>query len=226
MIIVALDFPNADEVKAFIPKLEGQVEWVKVGMELFYSEGPAIVDYLQAQGYKVFLDLKLHDIPNTVSSSLKVIDTMGVGMVNVHALGGIDMLSKAREVVRDTLLIGVTILTSHNDQAISQLNLKGNVFENVLNLATLSDECGLDGIVCSGQDLKGMKDKLREKFLFVTPGIRLNSGSQDQKRIMTPGQAMRAGATHLVIGREITKANDVGASIAAIKKDIDDSLIA
>ncbi len=220
MIIVALDFSNAREVKEFIPKLENQVDWVKVGMELYYSEGPRIIEYLQKEGYKIFLDLKLHDIPNTVSSALKVIDTMGVNMVNVHALGGYEMLARAREAVTSTHLIGVTVLTSHDKKAIHELNLLGDINANVLNLAKLSDRAGLDGIVCSAKDLSNLQNKFSIGFSFVTPGIRLNSASQDQKRVMKPGEALKAGATHLVIGREITQAENTQTSIQAIKADI------
>lgn len=202
-VIVALDFPSLKEVKGFIPKVESDISFVKVGMELFYSEGIKVLDYLKNKNLKIFLDLKLHDIPNTVYRSLKVINEFNIDMVNVHALGGSELLKKSREAITNskTKVIGVTLLTSHNHQDIHRLNLLGNIENNVKNLANLCYQSGLDGIVCSGQDL----DFLNYPFLYVTPGVRMGSKVDDQKRVITPKEAFKKGATHIVMGREITQ---------------------
>lgn len=219
-VIVALDFPNLKEVKEFIPKLENRIATVKVGMELFYSEGPKAIEYLKKQNLKIFLDLKLHDIPSTVKSALKVIDKMGVDIVNVHALGGYEMMARSREVIQKTQLIGVTVLTSHDHKSLHQLNLLGNLEANVVNLAKLTFHAGLDGIVCSAQDLVFLTPKLPKNFLYITPGIRLQSAANDQVRVMKPSEAIKAGATSLVIGREITRAKNIADSLDAIGKDL------
>lgn len=210
-IIVALD--NADETSALkiIEELRGHPVWLKVGMELFYSAGPGIIHEAKARGFKVFLDLKLHDIPNTVAQGLKALTRLPIDMVNVHAAGGSEMMKRAAEAVHSgantPLLIAVTQLTSTSTEQMNrEQNIPGTILESVSHYAKLAQDSGLDGVVSSPHEVQTIKKICGPNFLTVTPGIRpLNAEAQDQKRITTPAEALKLGTDFMVIGRPITQ---------------------
>ncbi len=209
-VIVALDFNNLTEVMEFVQQIKPSECRLKVGKELFTAYGPQIIRELQALGFEIFLDLKFHDIPNTVYKAIRVASDLGVWMVNVHASGGREMLTKARQAIEDSqhkpLLIAVTILTSLSESAVAEIGYQHSLVEQTLHLARLSYECGLDGVVCSAHEAAAIKLATSAEFLTVTPGIRLNTDKvDDQTRIMTPSIAVASGADYLVIGRPITK---------------------
>ena len=211
-IIIALDFPKPELALELIEKLEHKHCRVKIGKELFTRSGPALVEKLIAKGFEVFLDLKYHDIPNTVANACSIAADLGVWMVNVHALGGRDMMLAARDAVDKhtikPLLIAVSILTSLAQDDLTAVGLQGAVENNVLRLANLANNCGLDGMVCSPLEITMLRNNLGNNFKLVTPGIRLVTVTDDQKRTMTPVQALQNGADYLVIGRPITAAPD------------------
>ena len=212
-IIVALDFSSEKQVLEFTSQLEPSMCKLKVGKELFTLAGPELVRQLIDSGFDVFLDLKFHDIPNTVARACKVVADLGVWMLNVHALGGRDMLVAARETLDTSsnrpLLIAVTILTSMGQEDLQEIGLSGTPEDNVLRLANLTKEAGLDGVVCSSREVANLRQTQGEAFTLVTPGIRpAGSETGDQKRIMTPVDAVQAGSNYLVIGRPITLSND------------------
>jgi len=228
-IIIALDFSSENQVLEFIAQLDPAMCKLKVGKELFTLAGPSLVRQLIDRGFDVFLDLKFHDIPNTVARACKVAADMGVWMMNVHALGGRNMLLAAREALEGSdhrpLLIAVTILTSMGQQDLQEIGLSGSPEDNVLRLASLTKDAGLDGVVCSSREVISLRQALGEAFTLVTPGIRpAGSEAGDQKRIMTPTDAIQAGSSYLVIGRPITQASDpvqtlmtINAEVAALK---------
>lgn len=209
-VIVALDFNNLTEVMEFVRQIKPSECRLKVGKELFTAYGPQIIRELQVLGFEIFLDLKFHDIPNTVYKAIRVAADLGVWMVNVHASGGREMLTKARQAIEDSqhkpLLIAVTILTSLSESAVAEIGYQHSLVEQTLHLARLSYECGLDGVVCSAHEAAAIKLATSAEFLTVTPGIRLNTDKvDDQTRIMTPSIAVASGADYLVIGRPITQ---------------------
>ncbi|MBV0933407.1 orotidine-5'-phosphate decarboxylase [Marinobacterium weihaiense] len=223
-IIVALDYPDQVQALQMARQLDPSVCRVKVGKELFTRCGPSVVEALHALGFDVFLDLKFHDIPNTTARAVRAAAEMGVWMVNVHASGGRRMMSAAREQleqVRDnrTLLIGVTVLTSMEREDLVELGLDVDPMEQVVRLAKLTQASGLDGVVCSAQEVSAIRAAIEQPFALVTPGIRPADAEQgDQRRIMTPAQAITTGSDYLVIGRPITQAEapaDVAARIQA-----------
>jgi orotidine-5'-phosphate decarboxylase len=225
-IIVALDVPDADAALTLAGRLDPKLCRVKVGKELFVAAGPAVVARLQERGFEVFLDLKFHDIPNTVAGACRSAARIGVWMLNVHASGGEAMMRAAREavsgVVRPPLLIGVTILTSIDDSALSAIGFSGSAMDNVERLARLARASGLDGVVCSAQEAPLIRKAAGEDFILVTPGIRLQDDSKDdQARIVTPMEAVRLGANYVVIGRPITQAADPAATLASIRESLD-----
>ncbi len=216
-IIIALDFPTGKMALSFLDLFEGEQLYVKVGMELFYSEGPSIVRAIKAGGHKVFLDLKLHDIPNTVKSSMKVLASVGADMVNVHAAGGIRMMKAAVEGLEDGStgaarpeIIAVTQLTSTDQETMnSELKINGELRDVVLAYARNAQEAGLDGVVCSAWESEEIHAGTSDSFITVTPGIRLLGDAKgDQSRVATPARAKEMGSDYLVIGRSITKADD------------------
>ncbi|MBL8519230.1 MAG: orotidine-5'-phosphate decarboxylase [Betaproteobacteria bacterium] len=213
-IIVVLDYPDAASAMALAQRLDPAHCRVKVGKELFTAAGPSVVEALQQRGFDVFLDLKYHDIPNTVAGACRAAAALGVWMVNVHAGGGRAMLAAAREAVdrvpgRKPLLIGVTVLTSLDDAALSEVGIGCGAAAQVERLATLTSDCGLDGVVCSAAEAALVSAATRPGFLKVTPGIRLAGDAKgDQRRVVTPADAIRMGADYLVIGRSITHAAD------------------
>lgn len=224
-IIVALDFPSASAAEALYTQLDPALCKVKVGKELFTRAGPALVEDLVKRGFAVFLDLKFHDIPNTVAQACRAAAELGVWMVNVHASGGRTMLEAAREAVGTAqdrpLLIAVTVLTSLKEADLNEVGINSTVEVQVERLAGLSHDCGLDGVVCSPKEVTKLRHSLGSDFCLVTPGIRpAGSDVGDQKRIMTPAEALQAGASYLVIGRPITQAADPMAAMNSIEQEI------
>jgi len=220
-IIVALDYAEAAPALALARRLDPGRCRLKVGKQLFTREGPDVVRRLQDQGFDVFLDLKFHDIPNTVAGACRAAAELGVWMVNVHASGGRDMMQAAREAVetaaKPPLLIAVTLLTSLDATDLRDTGIDGLPDDHVTRLAKLAHECGLDGVVCSPKELVTLADAVPDTFLRVTPGVRLMGGDEgDQKRVATPARAITDGAHYLVIGRPITQAGDPAAVLTAI----------
>ena len=211
-ICVALDTPEISRAQDLVCLLKGHVGMVKIGMEFFYAHGPKGYEAVAALGIPVFLDLKLHDIPNTVASALKSLLRLSPvpAIINTHASGGSDMMKAARDTVEGRCrLIAVTVLTSLSNSDIEAVGFGRGTEEQALRLAKLTHQSGLDGIVCSALDLPSVRAELPRKFLTVVPGIRpADASTQDQKRVMTPKQAITAGADILVIGRPITGATD------------------
>ncbi len=213
-LIIALDFQNIEEVKKFLAPFGNEQLFVKVGMELFYKEGPQILHYLKNAGHQIFLDLKLHDIPNTVNKAMKSIATLGVDLVNVHAAGGKIMMKAALEGLDAGTspgldrpkLIAVTQLTSTSETILKhELLIDTSLSETVMSYASLGQEAGLDGVVCSVREVPILRKVLGDSFLTVTPGIRLKEDSKDdQSRIATPFEAKIAGSSMIVVGRSIT----------------------
>jgi orotidine-5'-phosphate decarboxylase len=212
-IIVALDYPEAQPALELVARLDPQLCRLKVGKELFTVAGPRLVEQLMQRGFEVFLDLKFHDIPNTTAQACKAAASLGVWMVNVHALGGRKMMEAARDAVaasaRPPRLIAVTVLTSMAQEDLAGIGISATPAEMVLRLATLARDSGLDGVVCSAQEAALLRQHCGSQFCLVTPGIRpADAAADDQSRIMTPGAALKSGASYLVIGRPITKAAD------------------
>jgi orotidine-5'-phosphate decarboxylase len=224
-IIVALDYPDAGSALQLVNRLEPLQCRLKVGKELFTVAGPDFVRRLAGEGFDVFLDLKFHDIPNTVARACTAAAGLGVWMLNVHALGGERMLTAAREAVaaaeHPPLLIAVTILTSMAAPDLAGVGLQGDPEDNVLRLASLAHYCGLDGIVCSSREARIMRETFEEPFHLITPGIRpAGSAADDQRRVMTPAEAIRNGSTYLVIGRPVTAADDPTAVLRTINSEL------
>jgi orotidine-5'-phosphate decarboxylase len=226
-IIVALDYADAASATALVDRLDPTLCKLKVGKELFTAAGPAFVESLVKRNYDVFLDLKFHDIPNTVAKACQVAANLGVWMLNVHASGGLAMMQAAREVLdktfgeRSPLLIAVTVLTSMDEGTLQSLGIQRSLQAHVLALATLTQQAGLNGVVCSAQEASMLKQSLGADFCLVTPGIRPNDANQDdQTRIVTPEQALSLGAHYLVIGRPITQAPDPLVALNTIIKNI------
>lgn len=225
-VIVACDFSSAKETFEFLDKFEGKKPFVKIGMELFYAEGPEIVRQIKAGGHKVFLDLKLHDIPNTVKKAMRVLSKLDVDMCNLHAAGAAPMMEAALEgLTRDDgsrpILIAVTQLTSTDQQTMERdLLIKEPIDRVVMHYAKTAADAGLDGVVCSPLEAQKVHDACGKGFLTVTPGVRFADGDMgDQKRVMTPAQAKEIGSDYIVVGRPITAADD---PVAAYEKCIND----
>jgi len=224
-IVIALDYAEPRAALDLVQRLEPSRCRLKVGKELFTRGGPQLVEQLRNKGYEIFLDLKYHDIPNTVAGACAAAADLGVWMVNVHALGGSKMMAAAQEALTKTshkpLLIAVTILTSMSEQDIHEVGLSGIPAENVARLATLAQSAGLDGVVCSPQEVAMLRKSLGHEFHLITPGIRPAwSAKGDQTRITTPADAVRLGTDYLVIGRPITAAEDPMAALAAIEQEL------
>lgn len=224
-VIVALDFPDVKSALSFTDRIDPATCRLKVGKELFTSAGPQLVETLVSRGHKVFLDLKYHDIPNTVAAACRTAADLGVWMINVHASGGSRMMSAAREALqqfsRPPLLIAVTVLTSLSDAELREIGYQGDAASNVLRLAKLTERSGLDGVVCSAREVAMLRESLPPGFCLVTPGIRpKGSSADDQQRIMTPGEAIAAGSNYLVIGRPITGADNPQLALNEINEEI------
>ena len=223
-IFVALDFGDEDSAKTFVKKLSPDLCGLKVGKELFTSSGPSLIKWIHEKGFSTFLDLKFHDIPTTVKKACRAAANLGVSILNVHALGGSKMMEAAREGVNKSdnnpLLVAVTILTSHDENSLKDIGIQGNLQQTINKLALDAARAKLDGIVCSAQDIPLVKDRLPVNFIFITPGIRLNDEKDDQKRIMTPNDAIKNGASFLVIGRPVTLSDDPVKTLIKINDDI------
>ncbi|GAB2656642.1 orotidine-5'-phosphate decarboxylase [Vibrio panuliri] len=221
-VIVALDYDNRADALAFVDRIDPASCRLKVGKEMFTLFGPDFVKELHQRGFSVFLDLKFHDIPNTCSKAVRAAAEMGVWMVNVHASGGERMMAASREILEPygkdrPLLIGVTVLTSMEQPDLAGIGLDMAPKDQVIRLANLTKNAGLDGVVCSAHESSMLKAELGQEFKLITPGIRPAGSDQgDQKRIMTPVEAIQAGSDYLVIGRPITQAADPAAVLAAI----------
>ncbi|EAF6700814.1 orotidine-5'-phosphate decarboxylase [Listeria monocytogenes] len=226
--IIALDFQTYEEVEHFLAKFSGENLSVKVGMELFYSNGPSIVEKIKQQNHEIFLDLKLHDIPNTVKSAMVGLAKLGVDMVNVHASGGKNMMEAALEGLeigsvsgKRPKIIAVTQLTSTSESSMqSEQLIKTSLLESVLHYSTLTNQAGLDGVVCSALEAEDIKQQNGADFLRITPGIRLASdAADDQIRVVTPEKARLIGSTDIVVGRSITRAIDPVAAYNQVLKE-------
>ncbi len=219
-IIVAIDKPDIASARALASALDAKLCRVKIGKEVFVAIGPAILDEFQQRGFEIFLDLKFHDIPNTVAEACKAAARRGIWMMNVHAAGGRAMMIAARaalEQVNNSIkpkLIAVTVLTSLTGPELNEVGVLDSIDDQVLRLAKLTQACGLDGVVCSAREAQLLRRELDKNFLLVTPGIRLPSANKDdQARVVTPQDALRLGASYLVIGRPITGASDPGIAL-------------
>ncbi|HZH59323.1 MAG TPA: orotidine-5'-phosphate decarboxylase [Metabacillus sp.] len=227
-LIIALDFQDRQEVDHFLQQFKNETLYVKVGMELFYQEGPSIISYIKQLGHKIFLDLKLHDIPNTVKQAMRGLAKLEVDLVNVHAAGGKKMMQAAIEGLeagtpegkKRPACIAVTQLTSTSQSMVEEeLLIKEDINDIVLHYAQMAKESGLEGVVCSTHEVERLNQKLGTSFMTVTPGIRMKEdSSDDQTRIATPDQARRLGSTAIVVGRSITKAKNPYEAYVNVKK--------
>ena len=226
-LIIAMDFPSKEKADEFLVNFKGQKLFLKIGMELFYKEGPQIVKEYKKLGHKIFLDLKLHDIPNTAKSATKSLIDLDVDMINFHISGGFNMLKEANEVIinsnKNIIALGVTMLTS-NDESImhKEIKIDNNLSLNdvILSYANLAKNAGLQGIVCSALEVPKIKENLGDNFVTVTPGIRPKSSqSDDQKRVVSPSDARNLGSDYIVVGRPITKSENPLDAYRKIKKE-------
>lgn len=223
-VIVALDYADAASALKLVNQLDPALCKLKVGKELFTAAGPQLVEKLIAKNFKVFLDLKFHDIPNTVAKACEAASNLGVWMLNVHASGGSAMMQAALEGVnkssRKPYLIAVTVLTSMNQASLNEIGIEDSVENQVLKLARLTQQAGLHGVVCSALEAQLLKQHLPDNFMLVTPGIRpLHVNQDDQSRVVTPSQALHMGVSYLVIGRPITQAADPLKALEAINAE-------
>jgi len=224
-IIVALDFADRHQAEALVARLDPSLCKLKIGKELFTRAGPDLVRAVVEQGYDVFLDLKFHDIPNTTARAVAAAADLGVWMVNVHASGGRRMMEAAAQQLHGmggkTLLTAVTVLTSMTEDDLRQIGIDDSIDQQVLRLATLARDSGVDGVVCSPLEAAGLAAQLGNSFLRVTPGVRpADAVADDQKRTMTPAQALANGSSYLVIGRPITRAASPRDALLAIQEEI------
>lgn len=224
-VIIACDFSSKEATLAFLDQFKDVKPFVKIGMELYYAEGPQIVKDIKARGHKIFLDLKLHDIPNTVYKAMKNVAALGVDMTNVHAAGTIEMMKAAKkaidEVNPDTKLIAVTQLTSTSEEVMQEeLWIDHPINDTIQHYALNTQKAGLDGVVCSPLEAKLVRDVCNEDFITVTPGIRFDNASKgDQKRVTTPAMAREIGSSYIVVGRPITASEDPVAAYARCVKE-------
>ncbi len=226
-LIIAMDFPSKEKADEFLINFKGQKLFLKIGMELFYKEGPQIVKEYKKLGHKIFLDLKLHDIPNTVKSATKSLIDLDVDMINFHISGGFNMLKEANEVIinsnKNIIALGVTMLTSNDENIMhKEIKIDNNLSLNdvILSYANLAKNAGLQGIVCSALEVPKIKENLGENFVTVTPGIRPKSSqSDDQKRVVSPSDARNLGSDYIVVGRPITKSENPLDAYRKIKKE-------
>ena len=224
-VIVALDFPTAEPALELASRLSPELCRLKVGKEMFTRNGVGLVEALQNKGFEVFLDLKFHDIPNTVAGAVRSAAELGVWMVNVHASGGRRMMEAAAEALQGydnkPLLIAVTVLTSMSDADLAELGYTETAAQRVLRLASLTADCGLDGVVCSAMEAPQLREQQGEDFCLVTPGIRLaGDAAGDQRRVLTPADAIGNGSSYLVIGRSITGAEDPLAALERVHREL------
>ncbi len=225
-VIIALDFPSGEIALDFLKNFKDEKVYVKVGMELFYKEGPSIIKEIKRLGHKIFLDLKIHDIPNTCKGATNSLISLDVDMINFHIAGGKKMLMEASDIVNrekpDMITLGVTMLTSTDEEVMHnelKIDREKSLNEVVLDYANLAKDANLSGIVCSALEVPKIKENLGEKFITVTPGIRKVKGTDDQKRVVTPSEARDLGSDYIVVGRPITKAEDPLKEYKEIKRD-------
>ncbi|HZU23125.1 MAG TPA: orotidine-5'-phosphate decarboxylase [Terriglobales bacterium] len=224
-LIVALDFPAAPEARRAVSAIGETAGWFKVGKQLFTAEGPAFVRELEQAGHNIFLDLKYHDIPATVAGAVKAAAALGVGMITVHASGGSQMLKAAvraaQEAEAPPLVVAVTVLTSHTEAELQEIGMAGRILDQALRLAALARSAGCDGVVASAKEAAEIRRELGTGFAIVTPGVRpAGARHDDQARVVTPADAIAAGATHIVVGRPITGAGNPRAAAQAILDEI------
>ena len=224
-VIVALDFASAQPALELVARLSPDLCRLKVGKELFTRSGPVLVENLQQRGFEVFLDLKFHDIPNTVAAAVRAAAELGVWMVNIHASGGRRMMEAAvaelEGLAHKPLLIGVTVLTSMSDADLAELGYDETAAQRVQRLAALAANCGLDGVVCSALEAEALREARGDGFCLVTPGIRLAGDAVgDQRRVVTPADALALGSDYLVIGRSITAAEDPLAALQRVHSEL------
>ena len=225
-LIVALDYPTRAAAAPLLRQLRGSLRWVKIGLQLFTAEGPDVVRAVADEGFNVFLDLKLHDIPNTVARAVESLAALPIGMLTLHAAGGREMMAAARTAQAATrpelLLLGVTVLTSLDAAALSEIGVPGTPEAQVARLAGLAAEAGLRGLVCSPLEAAALRAQVPAGMQLVTPGIRPagEEGGDDQKRVLTPAAAARAGANYIVVGRPILQAKDPAAAARAIRAEL------
>ena len=223
-VFVALDVPTADDARRLVDKLRGEATGFKIGLQLFCCAGPGFVAELAAEGLRVFLDLKFHDIPNTVAGAVRSVASLGAAVINIHCSGGLAMLRAAKEALPGAgrpALLGVTVLTSLDDDDLRDLGVAHTAEGQVLLLARLAREAGLDGVICSPREISLLRAELGDEFLLVTPGIRPAwAATGDQKRITTPREAIAAGASALVIGRPVTAAENPAAAMRKVIEEI------
>jgi orotidine-5'-phosphate decarboxylase len=224
-LIVALDFPDAKAALDLVDRLEGATRWFKIGLELYVAEGNSLVAELQRRGYSIFLDLKFHDIPNTVASAVRSVARLGAQMLTVHAAGGPSMLAAAADAAAETgsgpVLLAVTVLTSMDAAQLEATGISRNPAEQVETLAGMAYASGVQGFVCSAVEVANLRSRLGSKPLLVIPGIRPEGAATgDQRRVATPGAAIASGATYLVVGRPITRATDPGAAARSIQAEM------
>jgi orotidine-5'-phosphate decarboxylase len=224
-LILALDLPTREEAFALLDRLDGSVHWIKVGLQLFTAYGPDFVREIADRGHRVFLDLKLHDIPNTVAKAVQSIAALPVEMLTLHTAGGPEMIRWAEQARAEhapqLTLLGVTVLTSMNDQQLRQINVQAQAEEQVLHLARIAIDAGIRGLVCSPLELTPLRQAIGNDPVLVTPGIRpAGSASDEQKRILTPAQAAAAGSSFIVVGRPILQAEDPAAAAHAIRAEL------
>ena len=219
--VIAMDFPGMSEVKAFLKQIDKAEQlYLKVGMELFYAAGPDVIKYIKSLGHDVFLDLKLHDIPNTVKSAMRVIRHLEVDLTNVHAAGGVEMMAEALDgLAGTTKLIAVTQLTSTSEKQMHDFqNIQTSLTDSVIHYAKKTHEAGLAGVVCSAQEVEMIKAATSKEFICLTPGIRpIGAAVGDQKRVMTPEKARAIGSDFIVVGRPITQAQNPKEAYSLIK---------
>ena len=223
-IIIALDFDSIQEVNSIVKHLDPEIFRIKIGKQLYAGEGPKIIEILSKKGFDIFLDLKLHDIPNTVYKTLKILLNQKIWMTNIHLLGGEEMIQAAREAKEHTesevILIGVTVLTSLNENNIKNMGFNTQIPEIVKNLSISAKQNNIDGVVCSAKEVPEVKRNIGKDFITVTPGIRIKQNSNDQSRVATLNDAIKNGSDYIVLGREITSSKDVSKMIKKVESYI------
>ena len=224
-LILALDCESADEAAPILRQLSGRLRWVKIGLQMFTAYGPDYVRRVADQGFNVFLDLKLHDIPNTVAKAVQSLAPLPIGMLTLHTSGGREMMEWAvkaqRQYKPELLLLGVTVLTSMDDAALNGTGVPGTAASQVERLARLAASAGMSGLVCSPHEVAPLRAALPAGVQLVTPGVRpADSAKDEQKRVMTPGDAARAGSSYIVVGRPILRAADPAAAAASILREL------
>ncbi len=228
-LILALDVDHFEEAQRLVVRFRDHVGMFKVGKQLFTRCGPKIVDFIKLKGSKVFLDLKYHDIPNTVSKAAVEAAKLGVDLLNVHASGGLAMMAETGKALHEASrslgiprpkVIAVTVLTSMDDAALARMGLAVSVYDLTRNLALLTKEAGLDGVVAGGSEIELIREVCGKDFIIVTPGVRIEAAQDDQKRTIGPGDAVRKGATYIVLGRAVRDQQNPAQTLAAIRKDV------